>query len=102
MTEIDDCQMPKFPYTVVFVHFPKNFEVRMKKFSLENLAAELAALIPQKLSDSGAKESIQKILEIGIQKLDLVSREEFDAQVKVLQRTREKLDMLEEKLKNFE
>ncbi|MDR1936617.1 MAG: accessory factor UbiK family protein, partial [Candidatus Accumulibacter sp.] len=35
-------------------------------------------------------------------KLDLVSREEFDIQARVLQRTREKLDALEERVARLE
>ena len=35
-------------------------------------------------------------------KLDLVTREEFDAQKGVLQRTREKLETLEEQVKTME
>lgn len=35
-------------------------------------------------------------------KMDLVTREEFDAQTKVLHRTRLKLETLEQKLKDLE
>jgi BMFP domain-containing protein YqiC len=35
-------------------------------------------------------------------KLDIVSREEFDAQTAVLKRSREKIDLLEKKLKELE
>ena len=43
-------------------------------------------------------ESIRKILD----KLDLVTREEFDVQEAVLARTREKLDALEKQLQAME
>ena len=33
--------------------------------------------------------------------MDLLTREEFDVQVKVLERTREKVDLLEKQLEQF-
>ncbi len=48
------------------------------------------------------EKNFRSILEHALAKLDLVTREEFDAQVNVLQRTREKLEALERKLKAFE
>ena len=42
------------------------------------------------------------LIQSAFSKLDLVSREEFDVQTKVLLRTREKLQALEEKLQQLE
>jgi hypothetical protein len=41
-------------------------------------------------------------MQAGFQKLDLVSREEFDVQAAVLARTREKLEALEKRLEELE
>ena len=42
------------------------------------------------------------MLNQGFQKMDLVTREEFDLQSKVLSKTREKLEALEEKVSALE
>jgi len=42
------------------------------------------------------------LLQNGLDKLDLVTREEFDVQRKVLERTREKLDRLETELEELQ
>jgi len=41
------------------------------------------------------QQQIKTVLQSSFAKLDLVTREEFDAQAAVLQRTREKLEQLE-------
>jgi BMFP domain-containing protein YqiC len=56
---------------------------------LKNMPADL---------DKNFKSALQSVFE----KLDLVTREEFDAQCAVLHRTREKLEMLEKKLVEWE
>ena len=45
-----------------------------------------------------AGSQIKAIVESALRKLDLVTREEFDAQQAVLMRTREKLDSLEKEV----
>jgi BMFP domain-containing protein YqiC len=48
------------------------------------------------------KKNIRTLLEGTLAKLDLVTREEFDAQTKVLARTREKLEQLEKTISELE
>ena len=48
------------------------------------------------------ESQFKALLQSGFSKLDLVSREEFDVQTKVLLRTREKLTALEAKLAQLE
>lgn len=43
-------------------------------------------------------ELIERLVANAIRKLNLVSREEFEVQTKVLQRTRQKLEQLEQQL----
>ena len=56
-------------------------------------------LLPNLIPSNKAREELHKnllaIAQSSFTKLDLVSREEFDAQVAVLQRTRKKVDELE-------
>ena len=47
---------------------------------------------------SEAEAQIKAIIESGLRKLNLVTREEFDAQQAVLLRTREKLESLEKQI----
>ena len=72
---------------------------------------KLGQIVQQVVNDLPAhlvpfKEEIAGHLRVALQnvfaKLDLVTREEFDAQVKVLLRTREKLEALESKIKQLE
>ncbi|QLH41991.1 MAG: accessory factor UbiK family protein [Coxiellaceae bacterium] len=72
----------------------------ISKQKIDDLVQQLLAAMPSGMRD--IKEELAKnfhaILQTTFSKLDLVSREEFDLQVGVLKRTREKLDMLEQKL----
>lgn len=71
---------------------------------LDDIANKLSDAIPQSVKDTGdefAKQAKQ-ILHSQLAKLDLVTREEFDAQTKVLQRTRLMLEELEKKLSEIE
>ena len=44
------------------------------------------------------ERNFKSLLQTGLEKMDLVTREEFDVQVAVLERTREKLEALEARL----
>lgn len=71
---------------------------------LDDIASKLSDAIPQSVKNTGdefAKQAKQ-ILQSQLAKLDLVTREEFDAQSKVLQRTRLMLEELEKKLADIE
>ena len=46
--------------------------------------------------------SLKSLLQQQLSRLEFVSREEFDIQARVLQRTRAKLEQLEEKLSQLE
>jgi hypothetical protein len=48
------------------------------------------------------ERNFQGILQSAFKKMDLVTREEFDAQTKVLLRTRMKLEQLEKQLQELE
>lgn len=65
--------------------------------SLDDLARRLSAAVPPGLVAlrNDLEANFKAILQAGISKLDLVSRQEFDVQAGVLRRTREKLEALE-------
>ena len=67
---------------------PKFFEEINKKIS------EVIAASPAK----DIEKNLKAMMTAMFAKLDLVTREEFDVQMQVLQRTREKLDALEVRL----
>lgn len=72
--------------------------------SLDDLARELADAVPRNLKAIGEdlERNFKSLLQSGLGRMDLVTREEFDLQVAVLERTREKLDSLEARLAELE
>ncbi len=67
----------------------------------QRLSQELAQALP-KLDGLVPKQELQVLLQSCFAKLDLVTREEFDAQRDVLQRTRAKLEQLEKRCLELE
>ena len=76
----------------------------MAKESIDKLARALAESLPASLRSvrHDLEQNFRSVLESGIGKLDLVSREEFEVQQVVLARMREKLEMLESRLGDLE
>ena len=76
----------------------------MSNYSIEDLAKKLADAVPEGLRSmqQDLEENFRSVLQAGLARLDLVTREEFEVQEAVLARTREKLDALEARLKEFE
>ena len=69
---------------------------------LDELARRLSSLVPPAMrgaASEGLREELQQnfkaVLQSGLAKLDLVTREEFEVQRAVLLRTRQKLDELQ-------
>ena len=83
---------------------PKKAAAMIDIRTLDELTKRLSAMMPADLS--AAKEDLERnvksVLQAGLKKLDLVTREEFEVQRAVLLRTREKLEALEAKLIEFE
>ncbi len=66
---------------------------------------EIAGKISQLISESPAadiEKNLKPLLQSAFARLDLVTREEFDVQTQVLQRTREQLNLLEQRLAALE
>ena len=68
---------------------------------LEELSANLGAIIAAS-PVADIEKNARALLSTFFTKLDLVSREEFDIQSQVLQRTREKLEVLEARVAKLE
>lgn len=67
---------------------------------LDELARRLSSLVPPGLREGREElqQNFKSVLQVGLGKLDLVTREEFEVQRAVLARTREKLEALERDL----
>ena len=67
---------------------------------LDELARRLSSLVPPGLREGreDLQQNFKSVLQAGLGKLDLVTREEFDVQRAVLARTRDKLEALERQL----
>lgn len=71
---------------------------------LKKLAAQISDALPSHLGTlkNDFKKNCDAILSKAFAKFDLVTREEFDTQTKVLARTRKKLEELEKHLSSLE
>ena len=71
---------------------------------LDDLARRLSSLVPPSLRDGREElqENFKSVLQTGLAKLDLVTREEFEVQRAVLLRTREKPDELQRTVADLE
>jgi ubiquinone biosynthesis accessory factor UbiK len=72
----------------------------------DNLIRSLGDQLGRFISDSSAREDMQKSLNSIVQsafaRLDLVTREQFDAQLETLEHTREQLSRLEAEMKRLQ
>ena len=80
------------------------YQAAMSNDSIESLAKTLADSLPASLRSmrDDLEQNFRGVLKAGLEKLDLVTREEFEVQEAVLQRTREKLEALEAKVAELE
>jgi len=76
----------------------------MNKTPIEELARKLAEAVPDSVRSiqSDLEDNFRSVLQAGLGKLDLVTREDFEVQEAVLQRTRDKLEGLEKRLSELE
>ena len=72
--------------------------------SLDELARKLAEAVPAGLAALGndLEQNFKAVLQSGLAKLDLVTRQEFDIQAAVLRRSRERLEELEKRIAALE
>ncbi len=77
--------------------------------NIDDLARRLSSLVPPGLRGEASQElrdelqqNFKSVLQSGLAKLDLVTREEFEVQRAVLLRTREKLEQLQHAVAELE
>ena len=80
------------------------YQPPMTKESIDKLARSFAEAVPEGLKNvqSDLEKNFRSVLQAGIDKLDLVTREEFEVQQAVLAKTRAKLEALESRLAGME
>jgi ubiquinone biosynthesis accessory factor UbiK len=73
-------------------------------FGLDDLVRQLVESVPQNLKVLGQdmERNFKTLLQSGLERMELVSREEFDLQRAVLERTRAKLETMEARLAELE
>ena len=76
----------------------------MDAFRIDEIARRLLESVPPALRtmQKDLETNFRAVLRSSLAKLDVVTREEFDTQTRVLQRTREKLEQLEARLQELE
>ncbi len=72
--------------------------------TINELAEKLSSVIPEgaKILKADIDNNIKAILESSLRQMNLVSREEFDTQAALLERTLEKMDQLEQQIREME
>jgi BMFP domain-containing protein YqiC len=75
-------------------------EKRDKLDEIKQLAEKLVNLLPSDLGETkdGLEKKFTGLIQITLSKMNIVTREEFDVQMAVLRRTREKLEAIEARL----
>jgi BMFP domain-containing protein YqiC len=83
---------------------PRSIALAFDPKSLDELARKLAEAVPPGLAALGndLEQNFKAVLQAGLAKLDLVTRQEFDIQAAVLRRSRERLEALEQRIAALE
>jgi hypothetical protein len=76
----------------------------MEQFRIDEIARRLLESVPPafRSMQQDLEANFRSVLRSSLAKLDLVTRDEFDTQLKVLERTRSKLEALEQKVQALE
>jgi ubiquinone biosynthesis accessory factor UbiK len=76
----------------------------MNSNGLDDLARRLAESVPESVRAFGRdmESNFKAVLQAQLSKLDLVTRQDFDVQAAILERTQGKLAALEQRLKELE
>jgi hypothetical protein len=76
----------------------------MEQLRIDEIVRRLLAKVPQAARDvqQDLEENFRAVLRASLGRLDLATRDEFDVQTKVLERTRSRLEALEQRVKKLE
>lgn len=85
-----------FSYTTR--HHTKRSTRMINRESIDKLAQQIGDLFGQSTLPQDIQRNLRGLIQSGFDKMDLVTRDEFDTQTAVLERTRAKLDQLEKQL----
>lgn len=91
--------IPHCPYNLGMQKPSQVFE------QMQTIAVDMQNKISEAIRNSPAKDiekNVRAMMSQGFQRMDLVTREEFDIQSRVLAKTREKLEALEAKVAELE
>lgn len=73
----------------------------IRRDTLDQLAAQIGSLFGQPQLPGDIDRNLRALIQSALARMDVVTREEFDAQAAVLARTRAKLDHLEGQLQEL-
>ena len=92
------------PASVVLHSAPAHGDGRLDPRFIDDLARRLSAAVPPGVTAlrRDLEDNFKAVLQAGLTRLDLVSRQEFDVQSAVLRRKREKLEALEARVAALE
>ena len=68
---------------------------------LDKIGNAVSSILPSEVG-ADVKQNVEAVVRSGLEKMDLVSREQFDIHQKILERTREKLEALEARVAALE
>lgn len=68
---------------------------------IQDFVEQASKLVPGNQAREDIQKNLQALAQASLSKLNLVSREEFDAQTQVLLRTRSKVEQLEQQLEQL-
>jgi hypothetical protein len=93
-----------YRYIIVFLKNMPESQTMIDPKRLDDLAQRVAGSLPSGLQvlKQDVERNLRAGLEAGLARLDLVTRDEFDIQSAVLERTRDKLSRLEQQVAELE
>jgi len=78
--------------------------MKIDTHALDEIMAKINAVIPDdfKAAKSNVEKNMRASIESALQRLDLVSREEFDIQASMLSKSQQRIQQLEQKIQQLE
>lgn len=76
----------------------------INKDVIDDIGRKITELLPEgsRQLQADIESNVKAVLQASLSKLNLVTREEFDVQTALLERTREKLEQLQQRLDELE
>jgi BMFP domain-containing protein YqiC len=81
--------------------FYSGMQAMIRRDTLDQLAAQIGGLFGQAPLPGEIERNLRALIQAALAKMDVVTRDEFEAQAAVLGRTRAKLDQLEVQLQEL-